>query len=208
MVGGLGDDGYVVDNGGDLIVENAGEGTEAVYAFANYTLADNVENLWLFDAATSGGGNAGDNLLVANVDVGSTLYGLAGADALVGENGADVLYGGADNDFLNGQAGADTLVGGQGSDYLYGGAGADTFLYTAASDSIGAAGAMDAILDFEIGVDKVNLHGVLGGAGDSVSLLTNSDGTYILVDLGGDGSEDMRILLYHTTGVTMSDLVL
>ena len=207
MAGGVGDDGYVVDSATDLIVENAGEGADVVYAFANYTLAANVENLWLFDGANGGAGNAGDNLLVANLNVGSTLYGQAGADALVGENGDDFLYGGLDNDFLNGQAGADTLVGGQGSDLLYGGTGADTFLYAAVSDSIGAAGNMDAILDFEVGIDKVNLHGVLGGVGDSVSLLTNGDGTYILVDLAGDGSEDMRILLYHTTGVTMSDLV-
>ena len=207
MAGGVGDDGYLVDSATDLIVENAGEGADVVYAYASYTLAANVENLWLFDGANGGSGNASDNLLVANLNTGSTLYGLAGADALVGENGDDALYGGTGNDFLNGQAGNDVLVGGQGSDLLYGGAGVDTFLYAAASDSVVAGGNMDAIMDFQIGIDKVNLHSVMTGPSDIVSLVANGDGTYILIDLGGNGTEDMRILLYQTYGVTHGDIL-
>ena len=206
MVGGLGDDGYVVDNLDDLIQENVGEGTENVYAFVNgYTLAANVENLWLFDAAMTGTGNALANVLVGNTGD-NILHGLAGADSLIGGEGSDTLDAGADNDFLAGENGDDMLIGGGGSDLMYGGAGADRFIYTAASDSVSGAN-MDAILDFQVGIDKVDLSAIVTGA-DTVSLWANGDGTYVLVDQNSDGVEDMRILLYQTHGVTASDLIL
>jgi Ca2+-binding RTX toxin-like protein len=206
MVGGLGDDGYVVDNLNDLIQENVGEGSENVYAFVNgYTLAANVENLWLFDAAMTGTGNALANVLVGNAGD-NILHGLAGADSLIGGEGSDTLDAGADNDFLAGENGDDVLIGGGGSDLMYGGAGSDRFVYTAVSDSVSGAN-MDAILDFQVGVDKVDLSAIVTGA-DTVSLWANGDGTYVLVDQGSDGVEDMRILLYQTHGVTPADLIL
>ena len=46
MVGGTGNDTYSVDNAGDVVIENAGEGTDTVKtSLASYTLTDNVENL-------------------------------------------------------------------------------------------------------------------------------------------------------------------
>jgi hypothetical protein len=47
LAGGLGNDIYVVNNVGDLIVENADEGLDLVWASVNYTLAQNVENVHL-----------------------------------------------------------------------------------------------------------------------------------------------------------------
>ncbi|WP_252717072.1 hypothetical protein [Herbaspirillum sp. B65] len=51
MIGGKGDDSYYVDNAGDKIVEQAGEGVDTLYATASTTLAANVENLVLLDAS-------------------------------------------------------------------------------------------------------------------------------------------------------------
>jgi Ca2+-binding RTX toxin-like protein len=65
------------------------------------------------------------------------------------------LFGGAGNDTLKGGDGADTLIGGGGLDSLTGGAGADIFRYDAAADSSNSA--KDEILDFQHGVDKIDL---------------------------------------------------
>ena len=91
LVGGLGNDTFVVLNSGDSIVEAAGEGIDSVEtALAVYFLnAANVENL-------THTGNA-------------DFYGAGNALA-------NVITGGAGNDILRGGLGADTLIGGAGRD--------------------------------------------------------------------------------------------
>jgi len=51
MIGGLGNDIYYVDNLGDQVVENAGEGADTVQSSISYALGDNTENLILLDFA-------------------------------------------------------------------------------------------------------------------------------------------------------------
>jgi Ca2+-binding RTX toxin-like protein len=127
--GGAGNDYYVVDSNQDLVQEAPGEGVDMVFASVNYTLSDNVENLYLIAGATVGTGNSGDNFLVGNQSwsndrVGSILNGLDGNDTLLGGPRFDTLNGGAGDDYLNG--------GGEGivseSDILNGGAGNDFYV--------------------------------------------------------------------------------
>lgn len=73
-----------------------------------------------------------------------------GADTLTGTAGDDILIGGGGNDMLSGGAGRDILVDGAGSDSLRGGAGADLFVLT-------PDGEVDTILDFEPGIDRLDL---------------------------------------------------
>ena len=81
-----------------------------------------------------------------------------GDDILHGGEGNDRLMGGAGNDKLFGDAGDDRLAGDKGADEMTGGAGADAFILRP-GETTG-----DVILDFETGIDKIELRGFGGGA--------------------------------------------
>jgi Ca2+-binding RTX toxin-like protein len=104
MAGGAGNDTYFVDNGLDRVIENAGEGNDAIFSSVHYILPSNVETLVLQgSAAANGTGNA-----LANA-----IFGNSGDNALDGQGGADRLTGGAGNDtfvFVVGQGNGDTVV--------------------------------------------------------------------------------------------------
>lgn len=112
MIGGAGSDTYIVDNAGDAVVEE-GE-MEALFVIDNghdvdlvkttlaeYTLADNVENLTFI--------GRGNTDLTGNV-LDNVITGGTGNDTLDGGDGNDTLYGGAGNDTLTGGQGADSFV--------------------------------------------------------------------------------------------------
>jgi Ca2+-binding RTX toxin-like protein len=93
MEGGAGDDLYIVDDGGDWVIEaaGAGSGIDTVRASTSYELTANVENLLLTGTGDfEGWGNALNN-------------------ALTGNGGHNVLDGGLGNDILNGGGGGDTF---------------------------------------------------------------------------------------------------
>jgi Ca2+-binding RTX toxin-like protein len=104
MTGGLGNDTYVVDNVGDSVIENAGEGTDTIRTnLAVYSIAalPNVENLTGTSAA------------------GQVLTGNSVNNVIIGASGDDTLHGGDGNDQLRAGAGSDHLDGGAGNDVLY-----------------------------------------------------------------------------------------
>ena len=98
LAGGLGNDTYV-DPDGDIIVELAGEGTDAIEASTSFSLAsyDSVENLVLTgNANTTARGNGLANLITGN----------AGANRIDGAGGLDTLAGGLGDDTYVNQSGA------------------------------------------------------------------------------------------------------
>jgi Ca2+-binding RTX toxin-like protein len=105
-------------------------------------------------------GGLGDDELRGGQDC-DFVYSGQGNDMVLGAFGADELRGGMGNDTISAGQGNDTVFGGAGDDFLQtrlgndvatGGAGADKFWFNIA----GAADA-DTILDFEAGVDKIQL---------------------------------------------------
>ncbi|MBV9932373.1 MAG: calcium-binding protein [Alphaproteobacteria bacterium] len=219
MEGGTGDDVYIVDNVGDVVVENSGEGSDYVYTtLTTYTLPDNVEG-GQYNGTTpldfTFTGNALDNV----------MYGGGGNDVLSGLDGADTLRGQAGNDTLDGGNGDDLLIGGAGADTLTGGAGADMFRIGYYESGTGAGA--DRITDFTSGVDQIDLSGWDANtnvAGDQAftfvgnaaftstagELRTYFDGTntWIQGDINGDGVADFEVKLDGAVTVVSSDFVL
>jgi Ca2+-binding RTX toxin-like protein len=92
MYGGAGDDTYTVDDPGDQVIENPGEGTDTVNASVSFTLGANVEKLYLKGTADIDATGNGD------------------ANTIKGNDGDNVITGGGGKDHLTGGAGADTFV--------------------------------------------------------------------------------------------------
>nr|WP_287326502.1 hypothetical protein [Mesorhizobium sp.] len=130
LVGGAGDDVFHVDNAGDKTIEENNGGFDETHAYINWTLADNVENLFLRSAANlAGKGNELANTMIGN-GAANTLEGLGGADR------------------LDGRGGSDRLVGGLGTDILTGGTGNDSFVFAAGHGH-------DTITDFDLSGDDL-----------------------------------------------------
>ena len=115
------------------------------------------------------------------------MVGAGAADTLIGTSLADPIAGGGGND---------TIIGGGGADALFGDAGADTFVYRTASDSTAAAS--DGIFGFVSGEDKVDLRLIRTSSADTYGIAYLAGGSFIFVDLGGNGSTDMVIGLAGT----------
>jgi Ca2+-binding RTX toxin-like protein len=90
MAGGAGDDTFVVDNAGDVVIENAAEGIDRILSSVTHTLTANVENLTLTGiAAINATGNALANTLRGNA-ADNVLDGGTGEDRMIGGAGDDV----------------------------------------------------------------------------------------------------------------------
>lgn len=164
LIGGPGDDTYTVDNAGDVVVEQPGEGTDLVRAGVDVVLPSDVENASA--AFGSGAGGADDPI---------NLTGNALANTLNGNDAANTLTGLDGDDNLQGRAGTDEITGGPGADLLRGGADADTFVFATGD----ATGTGDRILDFEVGVDTIDLSATGLAFGDlTITGTTNATITY------------------------------
>jgi Ca2+-binding RTX toxin-like protein len=112
MIGGAGNDVYLVDNGSDQVIENAGEGNDAVFSSVHFVLPADVETLVLQGSADlQGYGNGGVN----------ALFGNSGSNLLDGRGGADYMAGGAGDDVYFVDDGGDAVIenAGEGRDAIF-----------------------------------------------------------------------------------------
>ncbi|MGM4905210.1 DUF4347 domain-containing protein [Tardiphaga sp. 866_E4_N2_1] len=228
LIGGLGNDTYYIDSVGDVIVENAGEGTDIVRTtLTNYTLAAELESL-VYEGTLSftGIGNAANN----------TLSGGAGNDTLLGGAGTDSLNGGAGEDFLDGGLGSDTMTGGLGNDiYIVDSAGdtvaegssagidevrtalasytmsanVEILTYTGSTAFAGTGNGVDNTITGGLGSDTLN-----GGSGNDTLIGGLGDDTYVvdatgdvIVELVGEGVDTARVTAAsYTLGSNIENL--
>jgi Ca2+-binding RTX toxin-like protein len=92
LEGGAGDDVYFVNSSADVVIEKAHEGTDIVFASADFSLVGgHVERLVLTGAGDiDATGNGLSNILFGN-DGANVLDGKGGADVLKGGGGADMF---------------------------------------------------------------------------------------------------------------------
>jgi trimeric autotransporter adhesin len=151
LMGGDGNDTYILKDPNDFVQENADEGTDLVQIDQDYTLTFAVENLTLLDGGEgfTGTGNDLNNTITGNGSD-NVLNGINGDDTLNGGLGNDNLLGGFGNDTLDGGLGNDVLNGEIGNDAMNGGAGNDVY-HVFASDTVtesiaGLAGGIDTVI--------------------------------------------------------------
>lgn len=220
LIGGLGNDTYYVDSAGDVIVENAGEGTDIVRTtLADYTLAAELESL-VYEGTSgfTGTGNAANNSISGN----------AGNDTLLGGAGNDSLYGAAGNDILDGGLGNDAMTGGLGNDlYIVDSAGdtvtedfnagidevrtalasytmsnnVEILTYTGSAAFAATGNSTDNTITGGAGNDTLN-----GGSGNDTLIGGLGDDTYIvdatadvIVELAGEGADTVRVTAANYT---------
>jgi len=209
MSGAAGNDIYVVDNTGDVVNENASEGTDLVQSSVTYALAANVENLTL---TGTGAINATGNTLV---------------NALIGNSGANRLDGGAGADSMTGGAGNDTYVVDNAGDIVVevASGGTDTVeasvawtlgtevenLTLTGSAAINATGntlantlrgnAGNNVLDGGTGSDTM-----IGGAGDDVYKVDAA--ADVVTEAVGEGRDRVESIVTLTLSANVDDLTL
>ena len=111
MAGGTGDDRYFVDAALDAVNElaGAGNGSDSIFATVSYTIALNVERLFLQGTAISATSRDGQNDYLYGNALNNILDGKSGTDNLNGGLGNDSYYVNTSADVVNEAAGAGTL---------------------------------------------------------------------------------------------------
>jgi len=253
LAGGDGDDIFLYNPGEGVDSFDGGAGFDTLVATASdlkigISALSSVEridsnghgNVWLIGSSAANVLDFSSVELIGIVRIdgagdNDTITGTANADSLIGNGGNDTLHGNGGNDTLNGGPGDDTIHGDAGLDYIIGGAGQDTlhggserdrFVFQVTNDSLPAA--PDAIMDFETGIDRIDLSQIdadpvladdqafifIGTAAFSaihgqLRLETGIAGhTFIEADRTGDGVADLVIDLVGGAIPNLSDYFL
>jgi Ca2+-binding RTX toxin-like protein len=173
MYGWQGNDTYVIDNAGDVVFENTGQGRDAVKTSISLLNTAPFGDIEIFETTDVAG--------TTNIDITGTFL----DNTISGNNGQNTLAGGAGIDALFGHGGNDLLVGGADADVLDGGAGEDTASYDTSASGVqvslaaGTGFGGDAQGDLLAGIENVvgsafgdlltgdgNANKLFGGAGN------------------------------------------
>jgi Ca2+-binding RTX toxin-like protein len=228
MAGLAGNDTYVVNNAGDVVIEAANAGTDTVQTtLSSYTLGANVENLTFIGTGDfSGTGNALNNRLQGGSGT-DTLAGGAGNDTYVidtatdqvielagagtdtvqtrlssytlGANVENVTFIGTGSFSGTGNALNNSMLGGNGADTLSGGGGNDFLIGNGGNDALNG-GAGNDFLNGGAGADTM-----AGGAGSDIYVVDNALDS--VSELAGEGTDTVQTALSsYTLGANVENL--
>jgi Ca2+-binding RTX toxin-like protein len=209
LSGGAGDDTYVVDDAGDVVTENANEGSDTVQSTVTFTLSANVENLTLTgSSAINGTGNGLNNVITGNSGV-NTLTGGLGDDTYVVQNSSDVVVENANEGSDTVQSGVAYTLGANlenltltGSSAINGTGNALNNVLTGNSVSnVLTGGAGDDVLDGGAGNDTL-----IGGLGND-TLVVNASGD-VVTEAANEGVDTVQSGVAYTLGANLENLTL
>ena len=198
LTGGLGNDIYMVDDIGDLVVEQAGEGNDEVRTtLSTHMLATNVENLVGLDIA--GQALTGNDLV-------NGITGSTGNDVIDGGAGADTLTGGLGDDIYYVDNVGDKVIeaANQGNDRIYStvsytlaGRNAEQLTLTGNADINATGNSLANLLTGNAGANMLN-----GGAGADIMVGGLGNDVYVVDQLGdvvteqaGEGTDEVQTAL-------------
>jgi Ca2+-binding RTX toxin-like protein len=176
MTGGAGNDLYYVDEAGDVVIEDAGGGSDRVIVSLSYALDGNLEVETLEAAAGTAAINLTGNYL---------------AQTLVGNVGNNILHGGGGADILRGFGGDDTYYADVASVQVdeFAGNGTDR-LFVSVSYALAGSSEVEVLsANNHAATAAINLTGssfgqtLIGNAGENI--LHGGGGTDLLIGLGG-----------------------
>ncbi|ENX3947001.1 retention module-containing protein [Photobacterium damselae] len=225
--------GKIVDGHGNPIGQDMGNGvwilTPDQLADAHISgLPDGNNQIEIVAVSTENDGSTAES---APIDIGIVVDNLATSNGQVGgsapsdeanlviDSSAEAtLIGGAGNDILVGGQSSDILLGGAGDDILWGGDlngtgdhAKDIFKWESADLGHAGSAAADTIMDFEVGIDVIDLGDALdtshlASMNDLLHLLqlSEQDGNAVLTLFDNDHNEIQSITL---NGVSESDLL-
>lgn len=206
--GGTGNDTVNGGNNNDRIDGNAGtdtlngeNGADTIYGGADGDTINGGQggDILIGDAGadTINGGTEDDS--IDGGTEGDILNGEDGSDFIQGGDGADTINGGSAADDLRGDAGNDLITGGTGGDTMRGGADSDIFFFAINSG-------VDVIVDFQDGIDKLNLAGYAGAnAGNTI---IQQSGANTIVSFAGAFTDQVIILNFTATNFTAAGDIL
>jgi Ca2+-binding RTX toxin-like protein len=187
LLGGLGNDTYILFHVGEMVSELPGEGIDTVKSVVDYTLGDNLENLTLLDNlrgafALQGIGNEFDNVLIGNL----------ASNVLRGEGGDDTLWGG------RGLTPADENIPDDlGNDLLAGSVGHDTYLFNV-GDGI------DTVEDTALAGEGNRIQFGIGISRSDLTFTHDQEARTLTIQVGSSGTDQLRLLNFDPTGTNGS----
>jgi serralysin len=215
------------DTGGEDTISARGEGASAKTWINLNEMPLGGEDADKF--VSNIGGIAGGFTIARGVDIENAIGGsgedeISGNDldnSLQGGGGDDQIVGGKGSDTLEGGKGDDLLAGDKGEDRLAGGAGEDHFVLRQKSDS--SMTDSDVIDDFSHGEDdRIDLRDLPsagrldfigtakfdGNGGGELRYISRGSNAAVHVDLDGDGTADMQIVLVDVAHLAKGDFML